>query len=173
MRGATSFSAASLLQQSDFNPRSSCEERPLQRLRPGLSQSNFNPRSSCEGRHQRMDIMNDVLEFQSTLLMRGATRADDEGFINNAFQSTLLMRGATASIDTAQRAIQFQSTLLMRGATLDCQYHQCRVVLFQSTLLMRGATAASSAGATAAENFNPRSSCEERHVHSFFSGLFL
>ena len=79
-------------------------------------------------------------EFQSTLLMRGATkqygikvmyydisihaphaRSDycnvKHRFMHLAFQSTLLMRGATARQESLQRARGFQSTLLMRGAT--------------------------------------------------------
>ena len=59
-----------------------------------------------------------LAEFQSTLLMRGATRA---GLFHRdhtrAFQSTLLMRGATWRVDCTLREFKFQSTLLMRGAT--------------------------------------------------------
>ena len=81
-----------------------------------------------------------MLEFQSTLLMRGATGRGCESFCYRAFQSTLLMRGATAAASqtaaktsisihapharsdrlvflTLAAMIQFQSTLLMRGAT--------------------------------------------------------
>ena len=101
--------------------------------------------------------------FQSTLLMRGATRLPTPlppSVI--AFQSTLLMRGATSIIlgQTVGRC-EFQSTLLMRGATagppFSCAYkaisihapharsdphgeQDWRCVGFQSTLLMRGAT---------------------------------
>ena len=36
------------------------------------------------------------------------------------------------------------------------------LIVFQSTLLMRGATRRQSTGTDEADNFNPRSSCEER-----------
>ena len=58
-------------------------------------------------------------QFQSTLLMRGATRWRYSRYAPaGQFQSTLLMRGATRSGWPAERpAAEFQSTLLMRGAT--------------------------------------------------------
>ena len=81
------------------------------------SQQNFNPRSSCEER-LRPDITHKLkIKFQSTLLMRGATRAYRQSRPKHIFQSTLLMRGATTSNSYAQLAMGFQSTLLMRGAT--------------------------------------------------------
>ena len=57
----------------DFNPRSSCEERP-QPFRFFAIRSNFNPRSSCEERLADLRARSSrEPEFQSTLLMRGAT----------------------------------------------------------------------------------------------------
>ena len=57
----------------DFNPRSSCEERlPMLQL-PGMRKKYFNPRSSCEERHPRRCLPKREAAFQSTLLMRGAT----------------------------------------------------------------------------------------------------
>ncbi len=58
---------------TDFNPRSSCEERRKRMSRPRAS-SHFNPRSSCEERLVRLNKFAQLDEFQSTLLMRGATR---------------------------------------------------------------------------------------------------
>ena len=103
-----------------FNPRSSCEERRPSHSRPS-ARAHFNPRSSCEERPAFCVFMIINFEFQSTLLMRGATGRDGDarplrhisihapharsdpqigqklkaGYI---FQSTLLMRGATVSI---------------------------------------------------------------------------
>ena len=59
---------------------------------------NFNPRSSCEERPRARDIEEGNTSFQSTLLMRGATKAVADRVIISKFQSTLLMRGATVSI---------------------------------------------------------------------------
>ena len=81
------------------------------------------------------------VQFQSTLLMRGATPLHWQGIlVHLVFQSTLLMRGATFSNSIPSSGDRFQSTLLMRGATLR-EYRKAYTSLFQSTLLMRGATA--------------------------------
>ena len=57
-------------------------------------------------------------QFQSTLLMRGATVRSTLSLYNSKiFQSTLLMRGATLQLIQVDIIIEFQSTLLMRGAT--------------------------------------------------------
>ncbi len=55
-----------------FNPRSSCEERPV---------------VPCTSKRYGL--------FQSTLLMRGATACVSTAIAAGLFQSTLLMRGAT------------------------------------------------------------------------------
>ncbi len=76
MRGATRTSSARPSATSNFNPRSSCEERRV-----------GSPRKII----QKL--------FQSTLLMRGATPpAVPEYDLDFEFQSTLLMRGATARL---------------------------------------------------------------------------
>ena len=127
-----------------FNPRSSCEERRRRRDgRPCLPY--FNPRSSCEERRLSQVCSRTRKQFQSTLLMRGATRPFAPLTSSHCgFQSTLLMRGATkkeirelrgeaisihaphARSDSIKRTwacleLRFQSTLLMRGATSWCK----------------------------------------------------
>ena len=58
-----------------FNPRSSCEER-LHLNNSMVLIEYFNPRSSCEERHDFLRTrMTHIMRFQSTLLMRGATRS--------------------------------------------------------------------------------------------------
>ena len=123
-------------------------------------------------------------QFQSTLLMRGATSVRARPSSALLFQSTLLMRGATTCIDFPSNMSRFQSTLLMRGAThardhascfSDISIHApharsdlvgCFIFsvkkIFQSTLLMRGATLVLLGQSTSYVDFNPRSSCEER-----------
>ena len=59
--------------------------------------------------------------------------------------------------------LQFQSTPLMRGATSPINVGYL-ARLFQSTPLMRGATSSSAARSTRCRSFNPRPSCEGRHV---------
>ena len=64
-----------------------------------------------------LDIIK-ILPFQSTLLMRGATRQRQHRRHSSQFQSTLLMRGATRCYyPSCHHSNKFQSTLLMRGAT--------------------------------------------------------
>ena len=123
----------------------------------------FNPRPSCEGRRLHLPQVLWFLWFQSTPLMRGATRfvTHDEGVMAVSihaphargdrsrlrsivtccsFQSTPLMRGATTYTFTHDSAGEFQSTPLMRGATYQ-RRRAPRPQQFQSTPLMRGATA--------------------------------
>ena len=146
-----------------FNPRSSCEERPGHWARPQRD-AYFNPRSSCEERPEHRAVIDPhVDEFQSTLLMRGATIDRRIAATYGLFQSTLLMRGATCWSVQRKNALPisihapharsdgllktcaplvrvFQSTLLMRGATKVIR-NIPTTQKFQSTLLMRGATA--------------------------------
>ena len=122
----------------NFNPRSSCEERRLHLSLSLQKYLHFNPRSSCE---ERLFLGNEGLSIVE-------------------FQSTLLMRGATSRYACERRLTPFQSTLLMRGATISCFFFWMSP-LFQSTLLMRGATPPPADAGTAGY-FNPRSSCEER-----------
>ena len=128
--------------------------------------------------------------FQSTLLMRGATsrkkgstqhyrkisihaphaRSDCKVRPTDAIhrhfnpRSSCEERHATTAF--VMSSLLFQSTLLMRGAT--GAPASARVTpLFQSPLLMRGATSLKISPVPSVRDFNPRSSCEERH------GVFL
>ena len=122
-----------------FNPRSSCEERPVRGLESALgtlfqstllmrgatrrgghgadARADFNPRSSCE---ERLDCGIHAagppnFNPRSSCEER---RAGEAGQLSRIlFQSTLLMRGATSAPSHYGRAQPFQSTLLMRGAT--------------------------------------------------------
>ena len=160
MRGATATPILSMA-LVHFNPRSSCEERPSasghigsaedisihapharsdktgQNLR--ATSKNFNPRSSCEERRDLSREQQKVMLFQSTLLMRGATRRD---FTQDSGQD-ISIHAPHARSDRAKA-------------------YQVISELFQSTLLMRGATWSRRLSSTRLSNFNPRSSCEER-----------
>ena len=81
---------------AEFNSRSSCEERRHPMLL--LSHRSI----SIHAPHARSDdrlslIIQYSFEFQSTLLMRGATCSTSSSASRRIFQSTLLMRGATAA----------------------------------------------------------------------------
>ena len=141
MRGATGRAHRARKARDNFNPRSSCEERPEPwYLRQ--SAQDFNPRSSCEERrygtgskanpgqisihapHARSDLLIHILlvkgflQFQSTLLMRGATpliRRDNQVRGNFNPRSSCEERLNRGHIING--ILKFQSTLLMRGAT--------------------------------------------------------
>ncbi len=117
MRGATSSRLTLRARSSNFNPRSSCEERLLKASAIGAV----------------------TLRFQSTLLMRGATVSAFSSFRASIFQSTLLMRGAT--VPSRHRPTCRRISIHAPHARSDRQTATaCYVVTFQSTLLMRGAT---------------------------------
>ena len=105
----------------NFNPRSSCEER-LRLPHKYNMRWNFNPRSSCEERltpclyHSSGEAIS-IHAPHARSDMRSASSPQQ----STKFQSTLLMRGATKSGTEALRMILFQSTLLMRGATYACR----------------------------------------------------
>ena len=122
-----------------FNPRSSCEERPDAMVElPFLIISIHAP-------HARSDfislfILTIVYQFQSTLLMRGATsKSIGFPFVNSISIHAPHARSDSSRIASALASGIFQSTLLMRGATTST-ITSCDTTKFQSTLLMRGAT---------------------------------
>ena len=188
MRGATSSSErGGEARVRDFNPRSSCEERPaFSRTAAGgknisihapharsdfrfssvsTQLRDFNPRSSCEERRAYLSIgLSGLQTFQSTLLMRGATRpVTMASFAVVVFQSTLLMRGATDFDRASSSYVVFQSTLLMRGATSAAtSFARSREISIHAPHARSDAMARRSTGDSS--NFNPRSSCEERPV---------
>ena len=80
--------------------------------------TNFNPRSSCEERRVLFGHHGDHKKFQSTLLMRGATcgqRRHCSGRRHFNPRSSCEERQQPSAISS--RPSLFQSTLLMRGAT--------------------------------------------------------
>ena len=178
---------------ADFNPRSSCEERRGASSVRGRSR-HFNPRSSCEERHPYSQDAMTAQRFQSTLLMRGATRLCFEIYGRDPeFQSTLLMRGATSRsgchrrqkdnfnprssceerpgpLPSASTMARFQSTLLMRGATPE--WLQATIDDLISIHAPHARSDHASRPLTLPSvHFNPRSSCEERLRSRRRSGL--
>ena len=113
-----SFDTGMMSPYVNFNPRSSCEERP-QVVTARCSAQNFNPRSSCEERRARARCG----LWRCKISIHAPHARSDWDFFKlrenqPIFQSTLLMRGATSAawLDEAT-IVKFQSTLLMRGAT--------------------------------------------------------
>ncbi len=138
MRGATLPPTRSLRAPLNFNPRSSCEERQsggrLQRI-----SRHFNPRSSCEERHlgglnKRIHIL-----FQSTLLMRGATTQGAAE--RRPCDISIHAPHARSDMDSKATKPYPQISIHAPHARSDHASHnlQCQ-----------------------ANDFNPRSSCEER-----------
>ena len=80
-------------------------------------------------------------KFQSTLLMRGATRAQlGGGGVDAGISIHAPHARSDFFVEFTMDDIEFQSTLLMRGATRYPAILADGLCLFQSTLLMRGAT---------------------------------
>ena len=123
--------------------------------------------------------------FQSTLLMRGATRpcrenrgadmnfnprssceerpaAEAADIAGTIFQSTLLMRGATPSTNLVRTEPKFQSTLLMRGATTSYWPASRPVTISIHAPHARSDDRTDTPAPSRGADFNPRSSCEER-----------
>ena len=116
-------------------------------------------RGATGSRHHRCRFVNISIHAPHA---RSDTKLSRSAIAITSFQSTLLMRGATRPCASLCRCASFQSTLLMRGATRDRPYHVGQVGIsihapharsdkavkayaddikqFQSTLLMRGAT---------------------------------
>ena len=129
------------MRRTDFNPRSSCEERLVEN-RVGLGLRDI----SIHAPHARSDspypshLVPPARKFQSTLLMRGATRRFHQLLVRAIlFQSTLLMRGATGSPSS------------MAGGTRN---FNPRSSCEERPSWPRGVPGH--------HYFNPRSSCEER-----------
>ena len=78
----------------------------------------FNPRSSCEERHGIRCAYLERGIFQSTLLMRGATRASTRWRRKATyFNPRSSCEERPIEMVMGRLSKQFQSTLLMRGAT--------------------------------------------------------
>ena len=130
-------------------------------LRESISIHALHEESDCT----RLTLVRQTLQFQSTLSMRRATRANYIKRVRVLFQSTLSMRRATrprpdwshswrisihALHEESDPAIRsetamssaFQSTLSMRRATSTCATCPTTIGAFQSTLSMRRATIA-------------------------------
>ena len=166
-----------------FNPRSPCGERLIQQFIALLFTNDFNPRSPCGERLSQFCGVVVCIPFQSTLPVRGATRAAMSG--PSAFlhprspcgerpMSTLSLN---SSLDFNPRSPcgerprtwhtitpkqPFQSTLPVRGATI------CVSIPYGLTNISIHAPRAGSDIdgewlTTRETNFNPRSPCGERH----------
>ena len=107
-----------------------------------------------------------AIRFQSTLLMRGATSATQISLLALGFQSTLLMRGATWGSCRHRHRFVFQSTLLMRGATGDMGAEDWRAGCISIHAPHARSDVVFGVTSYNRRHFNPRSSCEERHLHS-------
>ena len=139
MRGATASSVASADIMTYFNPRSSCEERPLTMFVTLIPYT-----ISIHAPHARSDDRQ-VTDFLIRVISIHAPHARSD-LICVFFSSILPYFNPRSSCEERRNQPKDQDL-----------YQQ-----FQSTLLMRGATHTSSRPDASAGYFNPRSSCEER-----------
>ena len=88
--------------------------------RPASSRRDFNPRSSYEERLHSLEHGYADYTFQSTLLMRGATRVVKVRQVDRVI-SIHAPHARSDAVEMVMERLskQFQSTLLMRGATCD------------------------------------------------------
>ena len=93
-----------------FNPRPSCEGRPP-RATPSPAGSRFNPRPSCEGRPRSSTGRQPPWRFNPRPSCEGRPDRIDEEMVELPFQSTPLMRGATRHIrrEAARRLVSIHA----------------------------------------------------------------
>ena len=131
------------------------------RAATSMSASNFNPRSSCEERRAHAKVAIWKIQFQSTLLMRGATCTHPR------CRSLCSYFNPRSSCEERLHCRASSSTSRNFNPRSSCEERlaQCFAIaigaVFQSTLLMRGATVCN-VYVICTHHFNPRSSCEER-----------
>ena len=112
----------------------------------------FNPRSPCGERQEFSRFVGMVIQFQSTLPVRGATR-------------TAFMLQTVYAYFNPRSPCGERHTILINGGNIPT---------FQSTLPVRGATSEPISAAPKAIHFNPRSPCGERqHKCTFFKCVFM
>ena len=102
----------------DFNPRSSCEERRPRCTTIEIARKNFNPRSSCE---ERLGDENGVLTNFEISIHAPHARSDHAGRACGKDWAISIhaphARSDGLTNDLLAAEVVFQSTLLMRGAT--------------------------------------------------------
>ena len=147
---------------SYFNPRSPCGERQRLIVNPD-HRLNFNPRSPCGERHTRLDSLNRLIRFQSTLPVWGATSAGRAGGAGPGISIHAPRVGSDAQPDTHDPygAISIHAPRV--GSDMKSYWSELLAgIEFQSTLPVWGATIFSRHKAASARHFNPRSPCGER-----------
>ena len=103
----------------DFNPRSSCEERPSRTRSRTSKPLHFNPRSSCEERRPNGflgETKPENFNPRSSCEERPGV-GSGTGSAGNISIHAPHARSDRSSLTSACIVIEFQSTLLMRGAT--------------------------------------------------------
>ena len=133
-----------------------------------FSLNNFNPRSSCEERHFMRIVMSSPPEFQSTLLMRGATAIT----LYPMHSSRISIHAPHARSDpTIANVLPLPSYFNPRSSCEErhlastTSHFIVRYFNPRSSCEERHLPTPSSS-TDAGKHFNPRSSCEERHVHA-------
>ena len=103
---------------------------------------NFNPRSPWGERLDSTISRSDMMRFQSTLPVGGATRPVYDRLLHNRKISIHAPRGGSDGGSRANSATPraFQSTLPVGGATITSSIVAALTSLFQSTLPVGGAT---------------------------------
>ena len=148
----------------NFNPRSSYEERLCLAAHDKLHRRNFNPRSSYEERPQSLSVETRV---SSISIHAPHTRSDKRGSEEPRYQRISIHAPHTRSDvygigNNGRRGYISIHAPHTRSDACHVCLDLCGPGKFQSTLLIRGATPIKSGQVVPANHFNPRSSYEER-----------
>ena len=148
--------------RDDFNPRTPCGVRPALPSIGGPPCRNFNPRTPCGVRLVCGFICHNIVKFQSTHPLRGATFCICRAFARSTFQSTHPLRGATIPVRMVKKESKISIHAPLAGCDARLRYQHSRESKFQSTHPLRGATQPRAVG-QARLDFNPRTPCGVRH----------
>ena len=117
LRGATRPDNWTIWPTGYFNPHSPCGER-RGHARHQRHPRHFNPHSPCGERQEDLENFRQLLEFQSTLPLRGATlKRFNASSINKYFNPHSPCGERPATVTLFFPDTLFQSTLPLRGAT--------------------------------------------------------
>ena len=116
LRGATRPDNWTIWPTGYFNPHSPCGER-RGHARHQRHPRHFNPHSPCGERQEDLENFRQLLEFQSTLPLRGATGHCHTLLSGHAISIHTPLAGSDFGQVLADAGNKFQSTLPLRGAT--------------------------------------------------------
>ena len=162
--GRDHASGMEIVSLSDFNPRAPCGARRRKRRHRSGHCRNFNPRAPCGARHLPPERHEEILRFQSTRPVWGATCADSAGHISDHVISIHAPRVGRdfAASGKYQKEFSYFNPRAPCGARLNNFVDSAVIAGFQSTRPVWGATQRAIHRFFAWDYFNPRAPCGAR-----------